>query len=498
MPDKSILIKLCTEKVYSDNIFHLLGLQTSASAREIRRRREDLEAAHNMGADAWKREFGHLLATRPVPAFEEIEEAFEHVEDPEYRIASEFFWLWPLDEDDTALKALAEGNKTAAFNIWEQAAAGFGKQRFIAQHNIAVAYQLYAIDAELQAILAGEMPQPLHLKMCNYWKESFQHWEELADNDDFWNIFETRMREFDDPRLNRDFVRRFRIQFPIAFDNINAHLAAEWAKHRRPAEAKRHVDYMRKTMRGLDNVEESLRILFEPMERKITALIKKHDDAARQNPGAGLDCAKALLDESAEIVRIVQSVLDSNQRTRREILTGVFRACNRYLAAYANKTKEWDACLEMLKRLSPLACTDETEKQLAKNIEIVAENAKVFASRREREEAQKTCCGCGKKEGQKTFWGSIIRISLQEVSLFGKVQRDYSSFGAVRYATLKINVPHCQKCGRLKEWQILEYKPIALAIKDGYELGDKPSRSAMRKAWGLPPTESTLPRRNLF
>ena len=113
-------MRLCTENVYNDNIFHLLGIPTTATQRQIRRRKEDVESAHGMGSAAWNREFGHLLGTRSVPTFAEVTEAFEHLSDPEYRIVSEFFWLWTMDDDDAALRDLLDGNQPAAIRTWEQ------------------------------------------------------------------------------------------------------------------------------------------------------------------------------------------------------------------------------------------------------------------------------------------------------------------------------------------------------------------------------------------
>ena len=92
--EASTLMQLCTENVYNDNIFHLLGLPTLATLRQIRRRREDLEAAHEMNVDAWVREFGHLRGIRAVPSFEEVQVAFERLKDPEFRLVSEFFRAW--------------------------------------------------------------------------------------------------------------------------------------------------------------------------------------------------------------------------------------------------------------------------------------------------------------------------------------------------------------------------------------------------------------------
>lgn len=92
----TLLMKLCTENVFRDNVFHILGLRTTATSRQIRRRKEDIEAAHDLGKEAWKNEFKHLLSNRNIPTYEEAIEAFTHIEDPEFRIVSEFFWVWPI------------------------------------------------------------------------------------------------------------------------------------------------------------------------------------------------------------------------------------------------------------------------------------------------------------------------------------------------------------------------------------------------------------------
>lgn len=128
-PEQDALMRMCTETVYADNPFHLLGLPTTATPRQIRRRREDLEGARELGQSAWEEAFHHLLGNRPTPNEEDVEEAFAKLEDPESRLLAEFFWMWPLGEEDPALKALQERHSGAAFEAWERAALGFGRSR---------------------------------------------------------------------------------------------------------------------------------------------------------------------------------------------------------------------------------------------------------------------------------------------------------------------------------------------------------------------------------
>lgn len=425
--ENSMLMQLCTENVYNDNIFHLLNLQTTATPRQIRRRREDLESAHEMGEEAWKREFGHLLGNRPVPSFEEVQTAFERLADPECHIVSEFFWMWPLDEDDIAVKELTEGKRSTAIKIWEQAALGYGEKRLKAQHNLAVLYQFYAIDAELQAIdLDDNLPADFHKAMCDYWERSFEYWEGLADNDDFWEIFEERMRKFDDPRLVGDFASRFRQQFPIAFNNINARLAAEYAKHESFGDAKRHVDYMLKTKTGLDDVEESLRFLFEPMEQKVKLLVRRYDKVIASTPEEGIVCAEGLLKDTAAICKMVQGVLEKVNKFRLSIVSDVVCACNRYAVTFGNKTNDWNSCLRVLEWIRPMACTTENFELINTNIETARNNIKVKCS-------SEVCPICRVNNADVTY----------TVTMYGDVAYD---FGRTKWKVREVPIKVCQEC----------------------------------------------------
>ncbi len=431
--EKSCLMKMCTENVYNDNAFHLLGLRTTATPRQIRRRREDFESAKTLGRDAWESEFKCLMGNRPIPTQEEIEEAFNRLEDPERRIISEFFWMWPLDDNDTALDEIARGRRGAALDIWEQVALGFGKKRIIAQHNLAVAYQFYAIDAEQQALNAndGYIPDEFRPKIQAYWDKSFSCWEELADNDEFWEIFETRMREFDDPRLTGRFIRRFRAEFPVAFDNINAQLATQYAKKECFDDAKRHVDYMSRTMRGLDDVQENMNIIFAPMEQRVSLLIKGFDEKVKADPSQGLECAKRFLEETKEILRIVSAILKDDERIRTDLFTQIVKACNHYLVQYGNKTVDWESCLKPLQDLLKLACTPESKKLLESNIEVAKKNI-------EDAKLQNICWVCGKDKADAKY----------TLNMYGDVRHEW---GVIKWRHGKFDVPVCRKCMKEKE-----------------------------------------------
>ena len=170
--EASTLMQLCTENVYNDNIFHLLGLPTLATLRQIRRRREDLEAAHEMNVDAWVREFGHLRGIRAVPSFEEVQVAFERLKDPEFRLVSEFFRAW--DDGGAGEGINPQGGE--AREILMKLEARLSGNCGVAVHDTAVLRHKYAVESELMLIHAGEYaPSDGAFKagILQDWNESF-------------------------------------------------------------------------------------------------------------------------------------------------------------------------------------------------------------------------------------------------------------------------------------------------------------------------------------
>jgi len=157
---------------------------------------------------------------------------------------------------------------------------------------------------------------------------------------------------------------------------------------------------------------------------------------------------------------------------------------------FGNKTKKWEVCLELNKKLLPLACTKELHDRATSNQQIIQGNL-------DQQVEDHTCSGCGKKDGQKRTLGSIVRVGKQNVKMYGNMRRNYESFGGVTYSTIEIDVPCCDKCKHLTTEQLLQSKSLARAIKEGYLIGEKPSQADMRKAWGLPGTEQALPSRSV-
>lgn len=500
------MIDVCKPRVYHDNIFHLTGLPVDASSRAIARRQDDLKAAEVSGD--WKNEFRHVLMRKEIPTPENLRNAFVLMQDPERRLIDEFFWFWPLEwgsgKKDPALQHLLNGSYDAAIATWQTQQYAPGRVRMVSQHNLAVFYHQYAIGRELAALSDAKLPEADVQQMTEEWRLAFSHWESLAGDENLWGLVAERVRMLGDPRLTTGFVRRMRQTFPIAFDQINAHFALNYARMGRYSDARRHVGYMKETHQGLDDVERTVAEIFEPMEKRIGMIAACATEEAHNNPENGLKVAQDLLSSSKESLEVTKGLLDDGHSTRTQLFDLVATSCFACLIAYGNKTSDWEPCIKLLKEAEQLAVTEEFKRRVRENLAIAKQN-------QEAKTLHEICWFCKKNKADAKF-------SLEE-KMYGEVKSatSYELIHTPTYDTngnvighhhwsrgdsrsriedilnpkciwknIIITLPRCSAC--VKNYggyaQIREYPAIKKLLTEGWKFGAKPSDDEMRKTCG--------------
>lgn len=431
---------ICNATVYAMNPFHLLGLSPFSNSKSVRRRREDLESAEAMGATGWKDEFKHLLGNTQVPSPEMVAAAFRRIEDPLQRLVDEFFWFWPIDDrDDEALDALQEGKKTVAEKLWKKEEKSSDIRRaVIAKHNVAVYNHFYAIDCEWQFIEndMGETDSPDdHAMMCKYWDAALERWEDLADDEDFWDVVKERVAVINDKRLTTGFIRRMRDEFPVAFDRINGDLAVEYAKlPGKHAETERHLRYMNESHQGLDDVDATLDAIFDPIEREVDLLTRESMRVRNATPHSALSAARTLLQNTEGIRKMADEMLGKDHPKRRKIFDKIASECNFCQVAYGTKTKQWEECLKFIKEVIPLACDEELIGVLNDNLKIVTQNFEDY-------KRDNYCWFCQKHPADPKL--------AVEIKMYGDVQIQTQMFSSQYRATwrnITVAVPRCRCC----------------------------------------------------
>lgn len=428
------LVSACIPSVYIHNAFRITGLPVDASARDIKRRIDDLKAASEMGDD--DDEHTHAFALKPPPAVDHIREAAQRLQDSERRIIEEFFWFWPREwgkgSSDSALTALRNGDKDTAFKLWSAALNEDEEPAsVVAKHNLAVMYHMVALDSEILALKSDLTPQQA-ATVAKYWNTCFKWWEELTEDETFWSLVADRIRMLDDERLTTGFARRMRSAFPVAFDRINALLAMQYAEKGKYDHAKQHVAYMNQTHQGADDVDRVISDILKPLETRINDAAEKAVARARQDATQGADIAKELLATTKQPLAIARSMLAEGHAIRSYLFEHVSDACFTCLIAYGNKTEDWPACIALLKLTEPLAVTAEAREKIRTNIAQAEKNhhEKVL---------YEICWFCKRSKADTSH--------VLEVPMHGDVKREWQLGGTrLTWRTLTAKVPRCGTC----------------------------------------------------
>ena len=272
------LIDAATKDLFRKNACRITGLPVDATAREVARHADKIRMLVELGQDPHTQ--GAAFPIKPPPNLDEIREAIQRLKDPEKRLIDELFWFWPEEfgksQSEAEMQALAKGDLESASAIWsskeEHPTAGV-----VAKHNLALIFHISALDWENYSV-RNEVEAERRQKISDYWKGAFDRWERLAKNETFWDKITARIRQLNEPNLPTGFARRMRATLPKAFDKINAELAVDFAESGKIELARLHVQFMRETHQGSDNVEKIAELVLTPARNRLKEQIKSSRD----------------------------------------------------------------------------------------------------------------------------------------------------------------------------------------------------------------------------
>ena len=159
--------------LFQDNAYHVLGLDTSASQKDITKR---------------SKEIVNLLRIEEEPSYETdlniislnrkentVKEAVQRLSSPTKRIKEYFFWFdIETDTDEKAVKLLKEQKIDEAISVWEAPAKNDTANGFVAKKNLAV----------LASVLLLKTGQKKYLT------QSIGYWKDILLSEKFWPHFE--------------------------------------------------------------------------------------------------------------------------------------------------------------------------------------------------------------------------------------------------------------------------------------------------------------------
>ncbi len=436
--DDSALRKYCSESIYRNNPFFILGLPTNASPRQIRRRREDFEVAFANGTD--NDEFSRLPRCEPPLSQDRIHQLFDELNDPQYRLISEFFWFWPMTTGGHVSFRIPTFDREFADEIHDVAlTSDSSEERITAKHNLAVLRHYSAIECDMAVLASSGICTSSASETANdAWEKAIDLWASILWNEELWNLFRKRIAEFGDPRLSPVFLTQLKKAAPFILANANANLLFKYAENHDADSVQRHLKYMRWLVDDNDDAESILTHLFRPKEREIALLIKRYDLETQSSPENAIVAAKGLLDEGENAIRLAELVFYAGHPMRQDIVKDVAVACNRYQVAYANKTGDWKKSLQILIRLQSIGLPEDVKKLIDGNLKLAEKNYEVTKLTR-------YCWFC-----QENLADDESAI---EVHLYGDLKCEIEDSDSRKYRVTwskrAIKVPRCRYCASL-------------------------------------------------
>jgi hypothetical protein len=364
------LLQAATINLFKDNAFRITGIPVDATTRDVAKQGEKLKLMHELGQGGTTHQ--HAFPLSPPPTLQHIRDAIQQLKDPERRIIDEFFWFWPSEfgqgHTDPAVQALSKGDSQAALRLW-QSSESTGQHAVIARHNLAIFWHLTALEWESKSLNGGVDETTLR-DIRSYWQQAFRYWDDLLKDDELWTTLAARIRQIDDPRLPSGFARRMRAALPQAFAKINAELAISYVQSNKPELARFHVDFMRQTNAGLDDIESTAEVVLSPARKQLREQLKIAKLAADESPATASEAARSLLSSAKPILALFDLFHDKGHSAREDIFDEVAATCMQCAVAHQRTTSDNESFVSLLSEILPLAVSEDLRLRIQKNIGI--------------------------------------------------------------------------------------------------------------------------------
>jgi hypothetical protein len=350
---REFLLGIADPGLFRANAFRIVGLPANSSDSAIRKQAKKLEfeAQHQNGA-------GNNAGPLPLAGDDSREllpDAMQRLKDPERRFVEEFFWFWPrprLGNDDPAIAALAKRDIATAIEVWT-GEVGRDDDYGRACHNLAVMFHTLALDVEYARQF--EETAGLQKLQCSYWEKGFEHWQSVLSDDAFWNEWDTRVSELNDPRLTTSTTQQLRAALPTILLLINAQIAGNASARGAAAEAQGYRRLMEASGFDCAVVEEACARAALQTREQINSLCHAAEQEAATAPASADEGVRRLLDQSRSLLARIDILLGNDSALSNEARDEIADAVTNNLLLYCEESGSWAIGRELLDATRPYA-----------------------------------------------------------------------------------------------------------------------------------------------
>ncbi len=176
-----------------NNAYHILGLDTSASEKELlKRSKEIINRIKIDDIPEYDLDLGVFEDFRTEDA---VKEALQKLQAPKKRIREYFFWFQISDNvDEQALGLLKHKDYLNAIRTWQNAADGDGAKSYFYRKNLAILYcMVLSVENDKQ-----------------YLQDSLTTWKSILESDKFWSAFSKAYKLHDEQTASDEVISEFK------------------------------------------------------------------------------------------------------------------------------------------------------------------------------------------------------------------------------------------------------------------------------------------------
>jgi len=177
-----------------NNAYHILGLDTSSSERDMLKRSKEI--INRLRADDTPVYDSDIGLFEDFRTEDMVKDALQRLQSPKKRIKEYFFWFQVADSvDDQAMGQFKVRDFSGAIHTWQDASDGQGAKALFYKKNLAILYCL---------VLSANNDK-------GYLQNSLALWKDLINSDKFWASFTKVYRLHDEQTASEDVVSDFKV-----------------------------------------------------------------------------------------------------------------------------------------------------------------------------------------------------------------------------------------------------------------------------------------------